>query len=182
MKSGVLQTSSLFLMSVLEGLVDGILIVQPQGDLVYANLPAQRICQALTNQVGAIPKEVRSLCDSLQESRDWFGNQPLVLESEIMIANHDRYRLRVQWLQLDTIADPCFLVRLEDQQQSWQSLAFSEAQRYGLTPREAEVWQLRRANLSRKEIAERLHITIDTVKKHLCNIQMKRQMEELEAC
>jgi DNA-binding CsgD family transcriptional regulator len=50
-----------------------------------------------------------------------------------------------------------------------------EAQYFGLTPRESEVWDLRNQGRSRREIADHLYISIDTVKKHLANIQIKRQ-------
>jgi len=51
---------------------------------------------------------------------------------------------------------------------------FAEIEKYGLTPRESEVWLLYRANYSRKEIAAELFISIDTVKKHLKNIKTKQ--------
>ena len=67
------------------------------------------------------------------------------------------------------------LVTIEDCKQSSQSMAITDAHKYGLTDRETEVWLLRRANLSYKEIAAKLYITINTVKKHLKNIYAKQQ-------
>lgn len=165
-----------FLLSVLEGLVDGILILQADGTILYSNSPATEICQNLSPTKSTdVPSEVWRSCEALIESRELYGDRPLVIESEIEIDAAQMYRVRVQWLHLETHEQPCLLVRLEDQKQSLQSLAISEAKRFGLTPREAEVWFLKRCNLSRKEIAAQLYITIDTVKKHLGNIQMKRQ-------
>ncbi|MUG91303.1 winged helix-turn-helix transcriptional regulator [Scytonema sp. UIC 10036] len=46
---------------------------------------------------------------------------------------------------------------------------------YGLTPREAEIWFLYRSRCSYKEIAERLYISVNTVKKHMKNIHSKQQ-------
>ena len=62
-----------------------------------------------------------------------------------------------------------------------------------LTSREQEIWSLRRSNYSYKEIAAELHITLNTVKKHLKNIYSKREtlqflnshpegLEKLEIC
>lgn len=165
-----------FLLSVLEGLVDGILILDADGTILYANSPATKICQNFSpKQTTHVPSEVWRSCEALIESRELYGDRPLVIEAEVSIEQAQTYRVRVQWLNLEAYEQPCLLVRLEDQKQSLQSLALSEAKRFGLTPREAEVWFLRRCNLSRKEIAAQLYITIDTVKKHLGNIQMKRQ-------
>jgi DNA-binding CsgD family transcriptional regulator len=177
------NVSDSLLLSVLEGLVDGILILKRSGEVLYANTPATQICQQLTsNHTIELPEEVWRSCDALVESRQLYGDRPLVIESEIARSQDQTYRIRVQWLILENQKEPCLLVRLEDQKQSLQSLAITEAKKYGLTPREAEVWFLRRCNLSRKEIASQLYITIDTVKKHLGNIQMKRQAHHESWC
>jgi DNA-binding CsgD family transcriptional regulator len=177
------NVSDSLLLSVLEGLVDGILILKSSGEVLYANTPATQICQQLTpNHTIELPEEVWRSCDALIESRQLYGDRPLVIESEIARSQSQTYRIRVQWLTLENQKEPCLLIRLEDHKQSLQSLAITEAKKYGLTPREAEVWFLRRCNLSRKEIASQLYITIDTVKKHLGNIQMKRQAHQESWC
>lgn len=70
------------------------------------------------------------------------------------------------------------LVTLEDCNLYSQSIAIADAKKYNLTDRERQVWQLRRANLSYKEIANQLYITINTVKKHIKNIHAKQQEKE----
>jgi DNA-binding CsgD family transcriptional regulator len=67
------------------------------------------------------------------------------------------------------------LVTIEDRQQSTHNAALTDVKKYGLTPREAEIWLLRRANYSYKEIADRLFITLNTVKKHMKNIYAKQE-------
>lgn len=176
-----LENPNHFLTSVLEGFVDGIVILNMRGESIYANSPASRICQ-LFNRSGALPEEVWRSCQALIESRELYGDRPLVIEAEIATERSQTFRIRVQWIALENSTEPNLLVRLEDQQQSLQSLAVTEAKKYGLTPREAEVWFLRRCNLSRKEIAAQLYITIDTVKKHLGNIQSKRQAHQESWC
>lgn len=49
----------------------------------------------------------------------------------------------------------------------------ADVQKYGLTCREAEVWFLHRNKYSYKEIADKLFVTINTVKKHMKNIYAK---------
>jgi DNA-binding CsgD family transcriptional regulator len=173
--------SSAFLYATLESLVDGILLVSPAGTVLYQNSMARQICQRICQQLPAhghpaLPQEVWRTCEAAIDSRDMFGDRPVILEAELQ-----SYRIRVQWLDLDRFA-PCLLVRLEDCQQSLWGLAIAEAKKYGLTPRETQVWQLRRANLSRQEIADQLLMTMDTVKKHLGNIRVKCQLYQKEWC
>jgi Bacterial regulatory proteins, luxR family len=168
------------LTSVLEGFVNGILILHRQGEVMYANSSAQRICAQL-NTAGGVPPEVWRACEALIESHELYGDR-LIIESEIPVSQLQSYRVQVQWLELDGVTDLCLLVRLEDQQQAMQGWTIAEAKKYGLTPREREVLFLKRCNLSRKEIADRLFITIDTVKKHLGNIQTKRQSTQESWC
>ncbi|MBE9014087.1 helix-turn-helix transcriptional regulator, partial [Pseudanabaenaceae cyanobacterium LEGE 13415] len=159
------------LSTVLEGFMDGILIVSLRGSIVYANTCAIDICRQLSASQQEMPKEVWRVCEALIESRELYGDYPLIIESEVTTRSAQSFRLRVQWLQFNE--QSCLLVRLENQQQALKSLVHSETYQYGLTAREAEVWLLRRHNLSRREIAESLCITIDTVKKHLGNIRSK---------
>jgi DNA-binding CsgD family transcriptional regulator len=175
------ENSNHFFTSVLEGFVDGILILNLQGEFIYANTPATQICQQLNPYQNKLPEEVWRSCEALIESRELYGNHPLVIESEIT-AKLQTFRVRVQWITLEGSLEASLLVRIEDQQQSMQSLAVTEAKKYGLTPRETEVWFLRRCNKSRKEIAAQLYITIDTVKKHLGNIQSKKQAHQESWC
>jgi len=60
-----------------------------------------------------------------------------------------------------------------------QLTAIAEAQEWRLTPRETEVWLLRRSGYTRIEIASQLGITKDTVGKHLKNIYRKRHAIDL---
>ena len=86
--------------------------------------------------------------------------------------------MRVQWFDWDNDAcqvGNCFLITLEDRQQSLAVIANQEAQRYGLTTRETDVWCLKRKGSSYKEIAKALFISENTVKKHVKNIYSKRE-------
>ncbi len=81
----------------------------------------------------------------------------------------------MEWLDLPNQDQPCFLVVIEDRHRSDQALATLEMLRYGLTPRERQVWMLRRSGHSYQEIANTFYISVDTVKRHLKNIYAKRQ-------
>lgn len=169
---------SYFLQGVLEGFIDGILILTEQGELIHANQSAIRICNQLTearDKHNFVPQEIWRVCQSLIESRDIFTNQKIALESEISQGDSVSFRVRARWLKLEDIRRPCLLVTLEDRHQSLQRIVTNDAHQYSLTPRETEVWLLYRANYSYKEIADKLYITLNTVKKHMKNIHAKRK-------
>ena len=168
---------------ILEGFIDGILILTEVGEVLHANQSAKKICQQLpvgTNNL--IPEDIWRICESLIESKKLFPQEKIVLESEIHQNNGVHFRLRVRWFMIEQMSQECLLVTIEDKHQSLREIVSSDVHQYDLTPREAEVWLLYRANYSYKEIAEKLYITINTVKKHMKNIHAKRKsmMDEEE--
>lgn len=172
------QPDNILLQGVIESFFDGILILTEQGELIQANNFARQICEKLTRgkpQRNPVPKEIWRVCQALIESRSSYHNQPVIIESEITTDKLTSLRIRTQWLKLSAIKYPCLLVILEDRYQSVQNLAIAEVDKYGLTPREAEVWLLRRAKYALKEIATELSISLNTVKKHIKNIHAKRE-------
>lgn len=54
-----------------------------------------------------------------------------------------------------------------------QEIELVVAKRYGLTKRETELWQLRRDRLSYQQIADKLFISPNTVKRHLQSVHSK---------
>ncbi len=166
------------LQAVIEGFIDGVLILTDRGEWVYANTQAHRICfsdlqDAL--QPNAVAQEIWHVCQSLIESHELFPKERIIIESEVTTDNSLTYRIRARWLELDESERRFLLVTLEDRHQSSANLAIADVQKYKLTPREAEVWLLRRANHSYKEIAAKLFITLNTVKRHMKNIYAKQQ-------
>lgn len=166
------------LQAILEGLLDGVLILTEQGEWIHANDRARRICGQLTQgmtQPDRVPHEIWQACQCLI-SRLNDPNKALMIEDEITTDQAASYRVRAQWLTLERFQRPCLLVTLEDRLQSVRQAAIAEGQHYGLTPRELEVWLHYRANDSYKAIAAELYITHNTVKKHMKNIHAKRQI------
>ncbi|MBF2028080.1 MAG: helix-turn-helix transcriptional regulator [Oscillatoriales cyanobacterium C42_A2020_001] len=165
-----------FLQAILEGFVDGILVLTHQKQPLYANITAHRLCHRLTRKAStsSIPQEIWQVCEALIESRSLNPEKLVVIESEVE-CEEMTLRVRAQWLMLNGMDHPCLLVRIQDQNQTVQTLAIAEAQNWRLTERETQVWILRRSGLSRKRIAAELYISEDTVKKHLGNVKAKRQ-------
>jgi DNA-binding CsgD family transcriptional regulator len=167
-----------WLQAIIEGLVDGVLVVSKQGEWVYANECARRICHQLslgTSPSNSVPQAIWCVCESLLDRHDLFSEQEMTINNEINPKNSESFRIRVRWLVLEESAHPYLLVTIEDQYQSRKMQAIADAKKYGLTRREAEVWSLHQSKLSYKEIADKLYITLNTVKKHIKNIYAKQQ-------
>lgn len=172
----------LLLHAVMEGLMDGVMIVNEAGKVLQANRSAQQICRKLNRQSKAaqskpLPPEIWRICQAVLSSRELFPEHQIVPEDEITLENSAVLRIRAQWIQSFSEADaqPCLLVLLEDRAQSIQSLAASDIHRYALTPCEGRVWQMRLEGCSYREIADRLYISENTVKKHVRSVLAKRR-------
>lgn len=169
------------LQAIIEGFMDGVLILTEKGELIHANQRARRLCLQFSSeqlQPNLVPLPIWRICESLIDSRELFPEQTMIIEAELDTKNAEVLRVRVRWLQFDQGDTPNLLVTLENRSQSTNATALTEAQQYNLTPRESEVWSLRRANYSYKEIATKLYITTNTVKKHLKNVYAKQQMSD----
>ena len=178
------ETADLPLLSaVLEGFVDGILVLSEDGHCVHSNQKGQALCLDLSNGPAhgdhraalAVPKCLKTLCRHLIESRTLYPDTRLVLTEEFTSQSNQQIRARVQWLDLPATSHPYLLVSLENKTSAAQSSALLESSQYSLTPREQAVWVLRRANRTYDEIARELYITVNTVKRHLKSIYAKRK-------
>lgn len=170
--SNLLQEAD-FLQAVFENLEDGILIISQTGKCLHANTSAAQICEQLNQgklNSYVIPEAIWHLCKLLINSQ-----QLMVVSDEIVLNEFTTFRIRVRFLDSHHFQFPCFLVIIENRYESLKNAAIAEVKKYDLTPREAEIWFLYRGNYSYKEIADKLYITINTVKKHMKNIHAKRQ-------
>jgi DNA-binding CsgD family transcriptional regulator len=166
-----------FLQEVVESLQDGILILNVSGDILHWNSSAQRICLQLNEshpQTNVVPVCIWQLCEPLIENRSESLGQELIVSDEIVVDKSTLFRVRVRWLDLIKFQTPCLLVAIENRYESLKNVALAEVKKYDLTPREAEIWLLYRANHSYKAIAELLYISLNTVKKHMKSIHSKR--------
>lgn len=168
-----------FLQEVIEGLEDGILILNYVGEILHANTSAYRICCQLTQDdfiSNFVPTAIWNLCQALLDKRSLLPDELIILSDEIVLNESTIFQIRVRLLDLNRFQMPCLLVTIENRCESLKNVAIAEVEKYDFTPREAEIWCLYRANYSYKEIAAKLYITINTVKKHMKNIHAKRQL------
>lgn len=171
------------LLAAIESFTVGLVIVAQDGTILHKNKHAQVLLEDMPCPSStAIPKNLWYCCQSLmehqEEQADFLSDDcNIILEDEIP-TDHGTIHMRAQWFDWDNSvyqSNDCFLITLEDRQQSLTVIANQEAQRYGLTNRETDVWCLKRMGHSYKEIASRLFISENTVKKHLKNIYSKKE-------
>lgn len=126
---------------------------------------------------GAIPEQVATLRDFLRESCDDFPEHTLQLYDTVFLPGGIRLHLSVEWIELADLPTQCILVTIEDLTQIAHHRAVSDAYRYDLTSREAEVWELYLRGHSYREVSKELVIALNTVKKHMKNIFRKCNIE-----
>ncbi|WP_445632959.1 Helix-turn-helix transcriptional regulator [Nostoc sp. DSM 114161] len=167
-----------FLQEVIESLEDGILILNKAGKVLHANASAHRILSQLAQEnctENFVPPAIWNLCESLLSSQSLLADKMIIFSDEIVLDKSNIFRIRARLINLDGFEIPCLLITIQNKYESLKHVALSEVKKFELTRREAEIWFLYRNNHSYKEIANKLFITINTVKKHMKNIHAKRQ-------
>jgi DNA-binding CsgD family transcriptional regulator len=193
-----------FIQAIIEGLIDGIIIVATDGKVIQFNARAAQLWPTLTQtcfiqpsfnsrrnaEEDPLPAAIWRLCEALIGSRALFPNQTLIPESEVQM-NSTLIRLRSQWLTIHPTHEASefdranlstqpiqssIVVTLEDRYEASKHLAMTDMQKYGLTQREREIWQLRLQGQTYREIATQLYITEHTVRKHIKSILAKRRV------
>lgn len=109
------RQKALFLSTVPDSLVGGVLIVSESGEVVYANPKARDFCQQLSSnasQPEGIPEVIWQLCQSLIESQDLFPDRHFILESEVESDRSGLLHLQVRHFEFDRRDQSYLLVTL----------------------------------------------------------------------
>ncbi len=170
-----------FSKALVEECIGGILVFTEQQQLVYASKTAHQVLSQLKQESSTsclVPDEISHICQSLIQSRHLFPEQNWLIEFDIFTSAATTLHICSRWLTVDVVASPCLLLTVEDRQQAITNLVLEEANRYGLTPREKEVWLLQHNNYTYKQIAAELGITPNTVKKHTRSIYAKKKAQQ----
>lgn len=171
---------SSLLQTALDNLADGLLIVAASGRILQANAMANQVCRSLTPNDGTdgsqLPQSLWSICHPIFKNIASGIETHLGLEMDIVNARQQPIRVRIQPLNLKVQQQDCLMLILEDRRQAHRRRAIADGKRYGLTPREVDVWELRLRNLSYEDISNTLFITENTVKKHVKSILAKRRV------
>jgi len=168
---------------VMENLTEGIVMLTAEGKIIYTNEWAGRFLRQINrgrSQTDELPREIWHVCQCLIESRHLFPHQHWRLESKIITETSVFFQILVQWMKLNESDNYCLVVIVKDQYETMRNIALAEAEQYGLTDRETEVWLLHRSNYTYKQIAMELNVTPNTVKKHMKSILAKRKAAQEE--
>jgi hypothetical protein len=162
---------------------EGVLILTGQSKLFYLNLKARQICRQIEKS-GASSGEIPTVMANLSRQFNQYGCcVDKVLITEYQLAENQRIRIRACKLPEDWPHSfeemesdrPHLLVFLEDLTANLQEDLKIEQQRYNLTDREVEIWQLLLQTYSYQDIAKSLQISLNTVKFHVKNIYAKKR-------
>ena len=127
--------------------------------------------------VTELPEQVDALRNFLLESCVDFPDHTLQLYDTVFLPGGIRLYLKTEWIDLADQPTKCILVTIEDLTQIAHHRSVCDAYRYGLTIREAEVWELYLQGLSYREVSQELVIALNTVKKHMKGIFRKCNIE-----
>lgn len=174
-------------MALAESLREGVMVISRHVQPIYMNQQAKEISQKLSvgdRHLTILPLEISEICYRL--IRYGIGNQQSIV-TECFTAEQETIRIRASWVNLGA-NDPNLpasetqhiLIFLENRCQVLQEDLQFEQQKYQLTDREIEIWSLLRQEYSYQEIAEKLHISLNTVKTHVKNIYAKKRWHQLK--
>lgn len=136
----------------------------------HTNQQANTLDSSLT-----LPQKISTLCEFLIDGQCELSGQHLQLSNDIFFDNGLWIHLNAEWIEVAEQAAPRIFVRLENMTQTAGQQALCDACRYGLTPRETEVWALYLQGCSYRQVSEQLFIAMCTVKKHMKNIHSKHR-------
>ncbi|MDX2242712.1 MAG: helix-turn-helix transcriptional regulator [Leptolyngbyaceae cyanobacterium bins.302] len=171
----------------LEMTPQGIVVFSRSLKPVYWNQKAKNLCQALTGEgvaEGVLPLAVSEACYGVMRDNHAIHSSlvvecptstgHLVRVSARMLESTDANE-RESRLPSLTTTPGLIAVFLENCHEVMQQEAKIQQQKYDLTDREAEIWMLLRQELTYQEIAQRLQISLNTVKTHVKNVYAKRR-------
>ncbi len=175
----------------MESVRDGILLISDTLQPTYLNLKAKEICRQLWNgklPCAQLPLILSDVSHHLLKGLSSDG-EPLILDHQVSaeqtiriracLFTHRDQEIRESFCDYDP---PYILVFLEDRNVTLAEELKIEQKKYDLTERETQILHLLLKACSYQDIAEILHISLNTVKFHIKNIHSKKRiyLEQLE--
>jgi len=175
---------------VLDLLPQGVIVVSRSLQPLYWNRKAKSLCQILTGNDCAgspLPLAISEACygiirdpqaihsSLMVECQASTGHLIRVSASLLEMANPNEIR-QFSSTEASTKADFTLIaVFIENCDEVMQQESRIQQRKYDLTDREAEIWMLLRQEFTYQEIAQRLQISLNTVKTHVKNVYAKRR-------
>lgn len=166
---------------IMEFMKEGIVVVSTQLNIIYLNYKAKQIHKILTESLDCSERFMAAISDLSRQFRDVPEQKISIVDCQLMLGMKIRIRAcrlpdRCKDASEETASDcPYLLIFLEDRSASLQEDLKIEQQKYQLTEREVEIWQLLLKAYSYQEIAKVLQISLNTVKFHAKNVYAKRR-------
>ena len=175
------EENNQLLFDLLNNHMDGILVLSAEGNVVYVNENARNALKKMgkaQSNLCSMPKEIDYLFQCQSDIRNRFPEQNWSVKTTISTNYYATLDVQSRWIHLRSYNSDCLLFVMEDFNQQIKEVAIKEAKRYGLTPRETEVWLLHQLQYTYKQIAENLDIRPNTVKKHMKSILSKQRLAQ----
>ncbi|EKQ70846.1 response regulator containing a CheY-like receiver domain and an HTH DNA-binding domain [Leptolyngbyaceae cyanobacterium JSC-12] len=183
---------SLIWSRLLELLPQGVIVVSRNLTPVYWNQKAKQLCRSLTDAEfsgSTLPLPVSEACHRIIREHSALDTA-LILECQT--SSGHIVRVSARWLERATTHDlssggrvmsgdtangtSAFIaVILENCEEVMRQEMAIQQKKYDLTDREAEIWMLLRQENTYQEIAQKLQISLNTVKTHVKNVYAKRR-------
>jgi hypothetical protein len=168
----------------MELIKEGVLIISHNLQPTYLNFKAEKICQMLWNENGYSSLQLPPIISHLSHQifkNNASNNTSLVVDYQINETQTIRIRACSLSFALDEecIVDSqereYILVFLEDRNATWEEELRTEQKKYAFTERETQILNLSSQAYSYQQIAQRLQISLNTVKFHFKNIYAKKR-------
>ncbi|ESA34185.1 response regulator containing a -like receiver domain protein and an hth dna-binding domain protein [Leptolyngbya sp. Heron Island J] len=168
-----------FLFDLFNDYMQGVLVLSDTGDIVYVNKPGQTVLEEMNGAQAdypCLPREIYHLFQFQSTICHHFPHQNWSVTTKISTNTYAFLDIQTRWIRVRSSDSDCLLFVMEDANQRIQEIVLKEARCYGLTPRETDVWLLHKSHYTYKQIAEKLNIMPNTVKKHMKNILTKQRL------
>jgi|GEM_PF-4299939 len=104
------------LTGILEGFVDGVLLLNDRGEWIDGNVKARRICQQLNGgrpPESLVPEPIWQMGQLLLESAGLYPGIIVELESEISLPSLRTIHACIRWMSVEESRNPLILVTLQ---------------------------------------------------------------------
>jgi DNA-binding CsgD family transcriptional regulator len=164
-------------MEILNSMPLGVMVVASDLQLIFRNLKAKEICQEFLQETSNLPKRILEACELFMTDNELYQSDPFVLEC--YPSQGRKFHIQISWMDqslLEPLPQQAYmLVVIKDCYEDLMVKTRRAQKRYGLTDREAQIWMMLRLDCSYQEIADRFAISLNTVKTHVKNINVKRR-------
>jgi DNA-binding CsgD family transcriptional regulator len=167
-------------MAILDAMHLGVIVVSSELKLVYRNLKAQAMCQAFWQESEDLPQRLVYVGQQFVAESDRLDpNDPLddPFVWECYPVSGQKLHIQLSWMApIKSLPNqPYMLIVIKDCYEDLMAKTRRDQKSYGFTDREAQIWMMLDLACTYQEIAESLGITVNTVKTHVKNINVKRR-------